>query len=158
MENTTRRRLPRQKITEIKMTLFEQRRECARRLEKVATTFDDLVGKRYPSLRDVEKMSLDHLRALPSTGTAFEPVVSKLNQLGHRVRPTIGAVMERLSLTKSDVEFILGDLTQGPTISAKDMAGHLRWLARPSFADRLYFARKYVLEILGGAESTQQEV
>jgi hypothetical protein len=158
MENTIRRQASHQETEEIKETLFEQRRTRARLLEQVAKTFDNLTGVQYLSLIEVERMSLEDLKALPSKGTGFEPVVHGLNQLGLRVAPTVGAVMDRLNISKKDVEFILGDFAQGPTISAKDMAGHLRWLAQPSFADKFCLVRRYIADMFGRAESKQQEI
>lgn len=118
----------------------EKRRRRSELLREVAEAFSygsPIAGKRYPSLQDVEHMSLDFLRSKLTKGTPFEPVPERLRQLGYPTLPTVGAVMDRLSLSQEDVAFIAGELVQGPDVLGAYMGGHLRYLTQRSFTDWL---------------------
>lgn len=110
--------------------------ERSRLLKEVAKVFEgENAIKEFLSVPYVERMSFEDLRRHSAIGTAFEPMATAL---GFRVEPTMGQVMERLGLTKTDVDLVMYHWAMpNRTVTGQEMVGHLRYFARLSLLDRV---------------------
>lgn len=84
----------------------------------------------YTTLRNVERLPLEVLRARSTEDTAFAPVVDYFRANGVLIESKVGAVMDALDLTQNQVDNVACYCEHGQAVSAACMARQFRRLAR----------------------------
>ncbi len=92
---------------------------------------DESNAERFRTLHGFEHINAEDLVEIPTTGTAFEPIVTALRAHGVEVTGTFGSVMKTLQLTQEDVHTIVCscDKDERDTMEVCEAAGWFAYVA-----------------------------
>ncbi|HEX7651743.1 MAG TPA: hypothetical protein VF439_03450 [Candidatus Paceibacterota bacterium] len=97
-------------------------------LAQVRQTFEKRPAEQFKSIRGIDDMALDTLRAMPVAGTPFEVFAKTLAKYDIHAVPadnTVGTIMAAYDLTKKQIHHIVCYCENGQSISGDKLAKNI---------------------------------
>lgn len=99
----------------------------------------------YIRFHGVEHIPLQKLRSFRTDGTIMQPIVLYLEEAGHPIPHSVGAVMDTLDWTKDNIHTMACGCHHKSAKTPAQLVPHLRKLAQPPLTERVgdWFATKF---------------